>query len=135
MLDRKLLKIMMQTELSDIIFNQHMKSYMPLNIIMLSTQTIILITTVIIDIFTELHLSRYGCVINLTLCLMVIANNMIHSYTWKKAKERAKLIDAGINILENTNESKELEEKFIEVTKTICPSLYVNKANSNKNKV
>ena len=135
MIDRKLLKIMMQTELSDIIFNQHMKSYMPLNIIMLSTQTIILITTVIIDIFTELHLSRYGCVINLTLCLMVIANNMIHSYTWKKAKERAKLIDAGINILENTNESKELEEKFIEVTKTICPSLYVNKANSNKNKV
>lgn len=133
MIDRKLLKMMMQTELSDIIFNQHMKSYMPLNIIMLSTQTVILITTIIIDIFTELHLSRYGCAINLTLCLMVIANNMIHSYTWKKAKERAKLIDAGINILENTNESKELEEKFIEVAKTICPSLYFNKANSNKN--
>lgn len=135
MIDRKLLKMMMQAELSDLIFNQHMKSYMPLNIIMLSTQTIILITTTIIDVFTGLHLSRYGCAINLTLCLMVIANNMIHSHTWKKAKERAKLIDTGIDILENINESEELEEKFIEVAKTICPSLYFNKANSNKNKV
>ena len=44
MIDRKLLKMLMQTELSDLIFNQHMKSYMPLNIIMLSTQTFILIT-------------------------------------------------------------------------------------------
>ena len=135
MIDRKLSKMMIQTELSDLIFNQHMKSYMPLNIIMLSIQTVILITTTIIDVFTELHLSGYGCVINLTLCLMIVANNMIHSHTWKKAKERAKLIDTGIDILENINESEELEEKFIEVAKTICPSLYFNKANSNKNKV
>ena len=127
--------MMMQTELSDLIFNQHMKSYMPLNIIMLSMQTIILVTTTIVDAFTELHLSRYGCVINLVLCLVVIANNVIHSYTWKKSKERAELINTGIDILENTNESEELEEKFIEVAKTICPSLYFNKANSNKNKV
>ena len=126
---------MMQTELYDLIFNPHMKSYMPLNIIMLSIQTVILITTTIIDVFTELHLSGYGCVINLTLCLMIVANNMIHSHTWKKAKERAKLIDTGIDILENINESEELEEKFIEVAKTICPSLYFNKANSHKNKV
>ena len=135
MVHRKLLKMMMQTELSDLIFNQHMKSYMPLNIIMLSIQTIILITTTIVDVFTEFHFSRYGCVINLTLCLIIIANNMIHSHTWKKAKERAKLIDTGIDILENINESEELEEKFIEVAKTICPSLYFNKADSNKNKV
>lgn len=135
MIDRKLLKMMMQTELSDLIFNQHMKSYMPLNIIMLSIQTVILITTTIIDVFTELHLSRYGCAINLTLCLIVIANNMIHSHTWKKAKERAELINTGIDILENTNESEELEEKFIEVAKAICPSLYFNKADSNKSKV
>ena len=135
MVDRRLLKVLMKTELSDLIFNQHMKSYMPLNIIMLSMQTIILVTTTIVDAFTELHLSRYGCVINLTLCLIIIANNMIHSHTWKKAKERAKLIDTSIDILENTNESEELEEKFIEVAKTICPTLYFNSVDSHKNRV
>ena len=129
MIDRKLLKMLMQTELSDLIFNQHMKSYMPLYIIILSTQTVILITTTIIDVLTGLHLSRYGCAINLTLCLMVIANNIIHSHTWKKAKERAKLIDTGIDILENINESEEIEKKIIEVAKTNYNSLYFNKAN------
>ena len=126
--------MMMQTELSDLIFNQHMKSYMPLNIIMLSMQTIILVTTTIVDAFTELHLSRYGCVINLVLCLVVIANNVIHSYTWKKSKERAELIYSGINILENKEESIELQKEFINVAKTICPSLYFSE-DSNKNQV
>lgn len=134
MVDRKLLKMMMQTELSDLIFNQHMKSYMPLNIIMLSMQIIILVTTTIVDAFTELHLSRYGCVINLVLCLVVIANNVIHSYTWKKSKERAELIYSGINILENKEESIELQKEFINVAKTICPSLYFSE-DSNKNQV
>ena len=36
MVDRRLLKLLMKTELSDLIFNQHMKSYMPLNMFIIS---------------------------------------------------------------------------------------------------
>lgn len=135
MVDRRLLKLLMKTELSDLIFNQHMKSYMPLNMFIISIQLIMMLLAIIIDVNTDLHFSRYSCVINLVLCLVVIANNIIHSYTWKKSKERAELINIGIDILENKNESEETEEKFIEVAKTICPSLYFNKENSNKKEV
>ena len=135
MVDRRLLKVLMKTELSDLIFNQHMKSYMPLNIFIISMQLIMMLLAIIIDINTDLHFSRYSCVVNLVLCLVVIANNIIHSYTWKKSKERAELINTGIDILENKNESEEDEEEFIEVAKTICPTLYFNSVDSHKNRV
>ena len=43
MVDRRLLKVLMKTELSDLIFNQHMKSYMPLNIFIISMQLIMML--------------------------------------------------------------------------------------------
>ena len=76
-------------EMSDIIFEQHMKSYMTLNIVIIVVQFILLFMALILEaIFNTQYIIRLMAGINISLCALVACNNYIHNKTWEKAKER-----------------------------------------------
>lgn len=82
-------KFILNIEVSDIIFKQHLHSYMPLNVIMITLQVICIITSLILQfIFKDISniISYFMMSICLMLCILVVINNKIHSITWEKAK-------------------------------------------------
>ena len=121
MIEKKFLNFALYTELSDLIFEHHMKSYMNLNIIIISIQFIALFISLFTQIFWNLSFSKYLMVVNIVLCVIVVINNMIHNLTWKKAKERAEKIYAGIDYLCAESET-EAELKYHKFMKLLVPT-------------
>lgn len=100
------LKFMMQSELSDIIFEQHMKTYMPFNIFIIAVQLALVITSVIVQIVTNIRVAFVIAMINLGLCIFVVVNNAIHSKQWAVAKKRLHSLDIGFDILQNRSKEE-----------------------------
>lgn len=77
--------------MSDIIFNQHLKSENSLNIVFVGIQLLTISITLILRIFFE-NISLILNIIQLiivNLCLiLVVVNNYIHNKTWETAKKR-----------------------------------------------
>lgn len=107
----------LKMELSDLIFEHHMKSYMTLNLCIITLQFILLFLGLSLDIFFDLHFSKIVCVVNVVLCIVVISNNIIHNITWKKARRRADKINKGIDYLccndLNSDEGQLLYHRFM----------------------
>lgn len=77
--------------MSDIIFNQHLKSGNSLNIVFVGIQLLTISITLILRFFFE-NISLILNIIQLiivNLCLiLVVVNNYIHNKTWGTAKKR-----------------------------------------------
>lgn len=132
-IDKTFLKYSIYSQLSDIIYKQHIKSYMPLNIVILGLQTLFLIISVLITIFTDLNWSKYMCVCNLVLLLIVVVNNYIHTKTWQKSKDRLKDVQLAIDaICEKDPEKAKLD--YDRYFKAICPSAYIKSIDDSKNR-
>lgn len=137
-MEKKFIDFALHMELSDLIFDHHMKSYMTLNMVIIGIQFIGLIFSVITRLLFNLKFSTYMCVVNLVLCVIVVINNLIHEHTWKKAKKRAETIYKGIEYLCTDDlESEEGQLKYHHFMKALVPNGYHAKhmANSNKNDV
>lgn len=125
----------LQMEISDMIFNQHMKSYMTLNICIITLQFILLFTSLALDIFFDLHFSKIICAVNIFLCIVVVLNNAIHNYTWKKAKKRAETIYKGIEYLCCDDlESEEGQRLYSRFMTALVPTGYHAKHMADSNK-
>ena len=135
-MEKQFVEFSLQMEISDMIFNQHMKSYMPLNLAIITLQFIMLFVALALDIFFDLHASRAVCLTNIILCIVVIINNLIHQHTWKKARRRAKTIYKGISYLccddLNSEHGQELYNRYMAA---LVPTGYHAKhmKDSNKN--
>lgn len=77
--------------MSDIIFNQHLKSENSLNIVFVGIQLLTISITLILRFFFE-NISLILNIIQLiivNLCLiLVVVNSYIHNKTWETAKKR-----------------------------------------------
>lgn len=77
--------------MSDIIFNQHLKSENSLNIVFVGIQLLTISITLILRIFFE-NISLILNIIQLiivNLCLiLVVVNSYIHNKTWETSKEK-----------------------------------------------
>lgn len=133
MIEKKFLNFALYTELSDLIFEHHMKSYMGLNIIIISIQFIALFISIFTQIFWDLSFSKYLMVVNIVLCAIVVINNILHNLTWKKAKERAEKIYAGIDYLCSESET-ESELKYRRFMQLLVPTGYHGKHMANSSK-
>ena len=82
------LTFILHMQMSDMIFEQHMKSYMTLNIVIISIQFILLVIALILEaIFKTQYIVRLMAGINISLCALVACNNYVHNKTWEKAKD------------------------------------------------
>ena len=108
------LKMMLSSNLSDLIFEHHMVSMNRINMVVIGTQFIFVFINLICLMF-DIHISRISAAINIVLLLVVCVNNLVHNYTWKQAKERANLIDKLVLYLslnDRVETIQELEQKY-----------------------
>ena len=108
------LKMMISSNLSDLIFEHHMVSMNRINMVVIGTQFIFVFINLICLMF-GIHISRISAAINIVLLLVVCVNNLVHNYTWKQAKERANLIDKLVLYLslnDRVETIQELEQKY-----------------------
>lgn len=92
-MDRDEVKFILQMEISDIIFRQHQKTYMPLNIVIITIQTILIIIGLILQIiFRDISsVIAYAQMITcLILCFIVVINNKISTKAWRRAQQEYK---------------------------------------------
>lgn len=107
--DEEVLKLIIQTSLSDIIYRQHTDSYMTMNGFLIAFELIIVIASVLVSIFTELTIAPITGFINILLLIVVIINNKIHNKTWKIARNRSAELLADIDIYHMTAKINTLE--------------------------
>ena len=108
------LKMMIASNLSDLIFEHHMVSMNRINMVVIGTQ-FVLVCMNLICLLLGIHISTITAAINIVLLLVVCVNNLVHNYTWKQAKERAELIDKLILYLclnDRKEIIQELEQKY-----------------------
>lgn len=108
------LKMMISSNLSDLIFEHHMVSMNRINMVVIGTQFIFVFINLICLMF-GIHISTISAAINIVLLLVVCVNNLVHNYTWKQAKERANLIDKLVLYLslnDRMETIQELEQKY-----------------------
>ena len=118
------IKTILNMELSDIIFKQHIHSYMPLNIIIFIIQILILIISIVVSMFKISIVTLPLAFTNILLCVIVLCNNYIHLKTWNKSKDKLNRIKELLYILDIENENEQysllidyLKEKNIKISK------------------
>ena len=112
MKDKSMTKLMIKLELSDLIFKQHIKGYMPVNIFIIAIQVIVLIVSLIVQTFTDLRIGLFSAYLNLILLLVVGFNNYIHNRAWNEAKEKLNSdIEFGLTVLAKEDKDNGVQEK------------------------
>lgn len=97
-LDTDTISMMIDMELSDTIFEQHMDSCQKLNLVIIFMQWICVVVNCIL-LFFRVHIGIAVSIITTLLLIVVLVNNHIHNKTWKQAKERNKCIQELIKLL------------------------------------
>ena len=108
------LKMMISSNLSDLIFEHHMVSMNRINMVVIGTQFIFVFINRIC-LMVGIHIITISAAVNIVLLLVVCVNNLVHNYTWKQAKERANLIDKLVLYLslnDRMETIQELEQKY-----------------------
>lgn len=118
-IDSETLKFIIRTEFSDIIFEQHQKSWIPVTILMLIMQTIItVVSTLTSAIKPEI---RYAIdkispsIMVFIILIFVLWNNYVHSKTWYNSKKRLAKIEIALDMLPvraKTELIQELQDKY-----------------------
>lgn len=83
-------KFILNMEISDIVFRQHRNTYLPLNIVIITIQTILIIIGLILQIiFRDMSsVIAYAQMITcLILCFIVVINNKISTKAWRRAQQ------------------------------------------------
>ena len=101
MRDRKFLKSTIGFEINDVIFKQHLTSQNTLNFFIISFQFLICIVGLVISAVTSFNISKYTAVVNVVLCIVVVANNLINSKAWNVARKRQDKIIAMYDIVDD----------------------------------
>lgn len=109
--DRDFYSTMLKVEISDTIFKHHMNSQNIINIVLIFTQMIAMVVSIVATV-RGVNISKYTAVYNLTVCMVVMLNIMVHNRTWKQAKDAQhnkidKLID--IILLDKDKNEKQYE--------------------------
>lgn len=108
-LDSDYLIFMMRMELSDIIFDQHQHSYMPVNLLIIGIQLFLVVLSVIVDALCQTNIALTCAGINIGLCGVVAFNNVVHTIQWEKAKKRLRANDFGFELLKNRSKEELLD--------------------------
>ena len=104
-LDTDTISMMIDMELSDTIFEQHMDSCQKLNLVIIFMQWICVVVNCIL-LFFRVHIGIAVSIITTLLLIVVLVNNHIHNKTWKQAKERNKCIQELIDETQRLSVSK-----------------------------
>lgn len=113
-IDTNTLSFIIKTEMSDIIYKQHMKSCYTLTSILICLQTFLIVLGLILTIF-GINISSITCGISIAILGLVICNNTIHNMTWNKSKQRLKQVEIPIDLLQvraQTELLNELKNKY-----------------------
>ena len=93
-------------EVSDIIYEEHKMGCYIVDAVIIGMQLLLVIIGVVCALF-GLRVSAITCSMTLILLTLVLVNNAIHDYAWRKAKKRLDELDGIIEKLNNdTNEQK-----------------------------
>lgn len=122
-LDNSTKWIMFNLQTSDIIYRQFTNSYMPLNILIIILQFLTTILSVILQNFTSIPCTLIGALFNMILLFILLANNIIHSKAWDKAKSDMKFVSKLFDSLYYNDD--EHENIFNTACKSKFPSLYL----------
>ena len=118
-MDKNLIRFLIQTRISDIIFNQHMKSKFGMTVILIRVQFASFIACILFKAFTNYNTSVLMLTINLLMLLLVVLNNFVHDRAWEKAKKEYKInnefIDFAFNIMEVTAESEDITKQLAQL--------------------
>lgn len=74
-------------EISDIIFEEHQIGCYWTDAVLIGIQLLFVLIGLICGIF-GLHISTITCCITIIILAVVLLNNVIHDYSWRKAKKR-----------------------------------------------
>lgn len=74
-------------EISDIIFEEHQIGCYWTDAILIGIQLLLVIIGFICNFF-GLHISTITCSMTIIILAIVLLNNVIHDYSWRKAKKR-----------------------------------------------
>ena len=118
-IDSDTLKFIIRTEFSDIIFEQHQRSWIPVTILMLIMQTIITVVSALTAaIKPEIRhaIDRLSPSIMVFIILIfVLWNNYVHNKTWHNSKKRLAKIEIALDMLPvraKTELIQELQDKY-----------------------
>lgn len=118
-IDSDTLKFIIRMEFSDIIFDQHQRSWIPVTVLMLIMQTIItVVSTLISAIKPEIRyvIDRLSpSIMVFIILLFVLWNNYIHTKTWQNSKKRLAKVEIALDMLPvraKTELIQELQDKY-----------------------
>lgn len=98
-MDKKFLAFEAKYKISDVIFKQHMETQFKLNVVIIFTQLLLLIISVVLQ-FYKIYIASIVCGINIVLCFLVMINNFVNCKAWEKAKKRqVEEIDCIVDVL------------------------------------
>ena len=117
--DSDTLKFIIRMELSDMIFEQHQKSWIPVTILMLIFQTLItVVSTIVFALNPEVKyvIGRIAPTITVFVILIFILwNNYVHTKTWQNSKKRLAKVEIALDMLPvraKTELIQELQDKY-----------------------
>jgi len=110
--DINFLKTTLKIEISDMIFNHHMKSQNIINIVLICSQLVAMVIGIITTL-CGVSISKYTAVYNLAVCLVVMLNIFVHNKTWNKAKSvQHDKIDKMIDVIMSNDTYAEKQYKL-----------------------
>ena len=117
--DSDTLKFIIRMELSDMVFEQHQKSWIPVTILMLIFQTLItVVSTIVFALNPEVKyvIGRIAPTITVFVILIFILwNNYVHTKTWQNSKKRLAKVEIALDMLPvraKTELIQELQDKY-----------------------